>query len=76
MAYHDLKVNGQQVNLNQVPLETLQKSPPGALAHEDIGVTNVVLAALTSGAGDSEHTISPVLQLIDFGTAKARDPTE
>ncbi|OTA94900.1 hypothetical protein M434DRAFT_29440 [Hypoxylon sp. CO27-5] len=49
-----------------VGIEEIQRTTPSKLVHNDIHAENVLLAEPPL---DGEHTISPILKLIDFGVA-------
>ncbi|RYP14692.1 hypothetical protein DL765_006219 [Monosporascus sp. GIB2] len=65
MAYYD-----RGVDLSATVLGALPSMAPGPLAHLDMKGENIVIGDLLPELQNPEHVISPILQLIDFGSAE------
>ncbi|KAI1206532.1 uncharacterized protein F4807DRAFT_463477 [Annulohypoxylon truncatum] len=68
MAYYNASLDGRPVDPKTASLATLNRIQPGDLAHMDLGQQNVVLGATALDAS-TEHNVTPILKVIDFGEA-------
>ncbi|KAI1471843.1 uncharacterized protein F4812DRAFT_415743 [Daldinia caldariorum] len=73
MAYWDAQREGR-VDLETDTLESLRGSYPGFLAHKDLSRNNIAVGGLMPELQHPEHDTSPILKLLDFGTADTMDP--
>ncbi|RYO83326.1 hypothetical protein DL766_000065 [Monosporascus sp. MC13-8B] len=65
MAYYD-----RGVDLSATALGPLPSMAPGPLAHLDMKGENIVIGDLLPELQNPEHVMSPILKLIDFGSAE------
>ncbi|KAI1385964.1 uncharacterized protein F4822DRAFT_432823 [Hypoxylon trugodes] len=77
MAYYNATwPDGRKVNLETDDYEQLRNIPPGPLVHSDIGSNNIMIGTLAPNLQNPEHTLSPVLKLIDFALAQNLPDTD
>ncbi|OTB04805.1 hypothetical protein M426DRAFT_22428 [Hypoxylon sp. CI-4A] len=67
MAYHS------QANMETIALDSLSSMIPGNLAHLDLAQRNVALGSMYPSLQHPEHSFTPILKALDFGTAEMRD---
>ncbi|KAI8958174.1 hypothetical protein F5Y11DRAFT_362969 [Daldinia sp. FL1419] len=73
MAYWDSQRQGR-INLKTASLESLRTLPAGFLAHKDLSKSNIAVGGFETDFKHPEHAITPILKLLDFGTAAEMDP--
>ncbi|KAI1479381.1 hypothetical protein F4774DRAFT_123395 [Daldinia eschscholtzii] len=73
MAYWDAQQAGR-VNIETDALESLRRFPLGFLGHKDLSRNNIAVGDLLPEVQHPEHDITPILKLLDFGTADVMDP--